>query len=512
MNKQREALRLIKTTNLSDRQIGRILGMSHNTVKKYRAISLEHDLEWERIKEMDDTEIESFLKSKRSRLQSKYQPDYVYVHQEMHKKHVTLQLLWEEYRLANPENAYSYSQFTYYYREYVGKLDRSMRQTHRAGECVFVDFAGRTVTYYDSDTGEEKTAQIFIGVLGCSNYTFVYAVPSQKLPHWIDAHNRMYQFFGGVPQIVVPDNLKSAVIKAGSDMVINRTYLEQSQYYGVVVMPARVRHPKDKSKAEGGVLLAYRWILVKLRNRKFFSIAEVNEAIADLLRQLNERPFKKLPGCRRSRFEELDKPMLSPLPGSLFEYAEWTAPNKIGPDYHMHVKGHYYSVPHALVGERVEARVSAKAVEILFSGKRITSHVRSDEIGGHSTLPEHQPKSHRIYAEQTPERFAQWAKEIGPAAESIINSQFSSAVHPVRGLKACTSLRRLAKDYGHEKFESACRRAEAIGSQTVKSIRSILQRGLSELSDDHIPTQISLPLHHNVRGSDYYATGGHGNA
>ena len=508
MNKATEVIRLILLTVLSNRTIGRTFGLSHNTVGRYREILLQNDLDWETIKEMNASDIESLLKSKRHRIESKSQPDFIYIHQEMQKKHVTLQLLWEEYRLTNPDNAYSYSQFTHYYRQYVGRLDRSMRQTHRAGEIVFVDFAGRTITYIDAETGEERKAQVFVGVLGCSNYTFVYAIPSQKVPDWIDAHNRMYQFFGGVPQVVVPDNLKSAVIKAGSEPILNRTYLEQSKYYGLVILPARVRHPKDKSKGEGGVLLASRWIMAKLRHHQFFSIEEINAAIAELLWQLNERPFKRLPGCRRSRFEELDKPMLSPLPCEPFEYAEWTSPNKTGPDYHMHVKGHYYSVPHALVGEHVEARVSAKVVEIMHQGKRIASHVRSGEVGGHTTLPEHQPKAHRFYAEQTPDRFIEWAKSIGTSAEAVIQSQFTNAVHPLKGIKACTSLKRLAKDYGQERFESACRRAEAIGSLTVKSIRSILQRGLSDLPDDNVPVQIRLPLHNNVRGADYYTQGG----
>jgi len=504
MNKQLEALRFIHTTTLSNRMIGRTLGMSHNTIKNYREKSF--GLDWEAIDNMSFSEIESLLKSKRARVESKAQPDYSYTHQEMQKKHVTLQLLWEEYRLAHPKRAYSYSQFTHYYRKYIGKLDRSMRQTHRAGEIVFVDFAGRTIPYKDAQTGEVHKAQIFVGVLGCSNYTFVCVVPSQATPHFIEAHNRMYQFFGGVPQIVVPDNLKAAVIKAGSEPILNRTYLEQSKYYGLVVLAARVRKPQDKSKAEGGVLLASRWIMAKLRHHQFFSVEEINAAILELLWLLNERPFKRLPGCRRSRFDELDKPMLSPLPGEPFEYAEWTAPSKIGPDYHMHVKGHYYSVPEALVGERTDARASARTIEIFHQGKRVASHLRSDEVGGHTTLPEHQPKAHRKYAEQTPERFSEWAKSIGVAAEAAVKFQFNGKPHPLLGIKACTSLKRLAKDYGQERFESACLRGQMIGSLTVKSIRSILQRGLCDLTD--IPVQVNLPFHENVRGSDYYMNGG----
>lgn len=508
MNKQREILRLITTTTLSNRMIGRILGVSHNTVKRYREILFGHNFDIENINKMTDSEIESLLKSKHSRIKVISQPDHSYTHREMQKKHVTLQLLWEEYRLANPYRAYSYSQFTHYYRQYVGKLDRSMRQTHRAGEIVFVDFAGRTIPYTNPETGEQYKAQVFVGVLGCSNYTFVCAVPSQATPYFIEAHNRMYQFFGGVPQVVVPDNLKAAVIKAGSEPILNRTYLEQSKYYGLVILAARVRKPQDKSKAEGGVLLASRWIMAKLRHHQFFSVEEINAAISELLWLLNERPFKRLPGCRRSRFEELDKPMLSPLPGTPFEYAQWTAPNKIGPDYHMHVKGHYYSVPEALVGETVEARLSTNTVEIFSNGKRVASHVRSTDVGGHTTLPEHQPKAHRKYAEQTPERLLKWGKSIGRAASAVVKFQFDSRPHPVLGIKACSSLKRLARDYGNERFETACCRAQRIGSLTVKSVRSILQRGLTSLSEENAPIQVNLPFHENVRGSSYFVDGG----
>lgn len=506
MHKLRETMRLMSTTNFSNRKIAELVGLSHTSINKHRKTYLKNSLQWHEIESMGNYEIERLLKSKRTRVVSKYMPDWDYIHKEMQMKHVTLQLLWEDYRLQNTVSAYGYSQFAHYYKKYIGALDRSMRQTHRAGEIVFVDFAGRTIPYTDPKTGEQCKAQVFVGVMGCSNYTYVCAVPSQKINDWIDAHNRMYQFFGGVPKIVVPDNLKSAVIKTGSEPVLNRTYLEQSKYYGLVVLPARVRRPQDKSKAEGGVLLASRWIMAKLRHRQFFSIEEINAAIFELLWLLNERPFKKLPGCRRSRFEELDKLLLSPLPGEPFEYAEWTAPNKIGPDYHMHVKGHYYSVPEALVGERVDARASARTIEIFHQGKRVASHLRSDEIGGHTTKPEHQPKAHRKYAEQTPERFIEWARSIGEAAESAVRFQFDGKPHPLLGLKACTSLKRLAKDYGQERFESACQRGQMIGSLTVKSIRSILQRGLCELTD--IPVQVNLPFHENVRGSDYYMQGG----
>jgi len=508
MNKMKEVIRLILTTNMSNRMIAKVLKMSPNTSNRYRKLLSKKKMKWEDVENFDDTQIENLVRSKIYRISNRVMPDWVYIHQEMQHRHVTLYLLWEDYRIANLENAYSYSQFTRYYRLYLNKLDITMRQTHRAGETVFVDFAGRTVPYFDKENDELKHAQIFVGVLGCSNYTFVYAVSSQSTSDWVEAHNHMYQFFGGVPEIVVPDNLKAAVIKHAHDPILNRTYLEQAKHYGIAIIPARVRRPQDKSKAEIGVLLASRWILAKLRHRQFFSIAELNQAIAELLWQLNERPFKRLPGCRRERFELLDKPKLRILPSYIFEYAEWTSARKVSRDYHIEIKGHYYSVPYQLVGNRVEGRVTSNVVEFFHRGKRIASHSRSDTIGEHTTVTEHQPKSHQFYANQTPEKLLIWAKTCGPYAAAAVQNQFDIRPHTLLGVRSSVELQRLAKNYGNEQFERACRRAEKIGSLTVKSIRSILQSRLTELNDDEMPIQINLPLHGNVRGSSYYSTGG----
>lgn len=508
MNKFREALRLILTTTMSSRAIGRYIGLSHNTVHRYRVLAFVAGVDWVQVQQMDDTEVEALLSSKRERVQYKQMPDWAEIHREMQLPDVTLQLLWEDYRLANPGQAYSYSQFTYYYRDYEKKLDLVMRQTHRAGECAYVDFAGRTVPYTELSTGMERQAQVFVGVLGCSSNTFAYAVQSQSVSNWILAHNQMFLYYGGAPQIVVPDNLKAAVICSGAAPKLNRTYLELARHYGVVIVPARVRHPRDKAKAEVGVLLVSRWILAKLRKRKFFSLEEINAAITELLKELNERPFKKLPGCRRSRFEELDKPLLKPLPEKVFEYAEWVAPRKVGPDYHVPVFDHYYSVPCSLVGNKVEARVTATVVELFCRSRRVASHPKSLEVGGHTTSPSHQPKSHRHYANQTPEKLIEWAHSIGEAAVSAFEFQFEVGPHAQVGIRACATLKRLAKDYGHERFEAACERGLQIGSLTTKSIRSILQRGLDSPSSERAPVQVNLPLHDNVRGPGYYSTGG----
>jgi len=504
MNKQREAVRQIEL-GLSNREVSRSTGYSHTTINKYRKKLKQSIVTWEVIQKMSDHDLVKLLSNKRKKLLAKRVPDWVYIHKELQKKYMTRQLLWEEYCVSDPETAYSYSWFTHTYDEFRKKLDLSMRMIHKAGEKIFVDYAGTTIPYTERDTGKEYQAQVFVGVLGCSNHTFACAVRSQKIRDWIEAHNRMFKYFGGATQLLIPDNLKSAVIKAGSIPVLNRSYQELANHYGTIIIPARVRKPQDKSKAEIGVQVVSRWIIARLRKRQFFSLEEINKAIADLLIMLNERPFKKLPGNRQERFEKLDKPLLIPLPETPYEYAEWGAPQKVGNDYHICVQGHYYSVPYALVGERVEVRVSAHIVEVLFSGRRVTSHERSDQIGEHTTKKDHQPKSHRYFAEQTPKKLKAWAKAIGPASLAIVKFQFARYPHDVIGLKACSSLKRLASSYGDVEFEAACRRAEQIGSLTVKSVRSILQHGLTDLNDRNTPQQMSLPLHHNLRGPEYYA-------
>lgn len=504
VEQMRDSLHFSFNTDHSYRYASKFIGMSHNTAKKYHVTMLMANYNYEDIEKMSDAELVSILQGKKGCMASLQMPNWAEIHKAMQQKHMTLQLKWEEYAIENPGNAYSYSQFTHYYRQYVNNLDLTMRQPHFAGEKAFVDFAGSTVPYKDLETGEEREAQVFIGVLGCSNYTFAYAVRTQTVPDWLDAHDKMYQFYGGVPQIVVPDNLKAAVIRAGSESVLNPSYLDQSRHYGVVVVPTRTAAPQDKAKAESGVQFFSRWGITILRRRQFFSIAEINAAIVELLIRINQRPFKQLPGCRRSRFEELDKPLLRPLPATAYEFAEFVPPRKLGPDYHLMVDKHYYSVPHELVGQQIKTRFSKHIVEFFYSGKRVASHIRSYVEGGTTTIPAHQPKAHRAYSDLTPEKLQAWAKLIGPACQAAVQYQFDSRPHAALGLKACSSLKKLAKDYGHERFEAACHRAELIGSLTVKSIRSILQRRLSELPEEELPIQMNLPLHENVRGGAYY--------
>lgn len=434
-------------------------------------------------------------------------PDFAAIHQELKRKGVTLQLLWQEYREGNEGlRTYAYSQFCERYRRFAKTLKRSMRQTHYAGEKLFVDYAGQTVPITDALTGEIVPAQIFVAVLGCSNYTYAEATLSQQLPDWLASHVRTFAFMGGTPAVVVPDNLKSGVDKACRyEPEINKSYEELAAHYGVAVIPARPYHPKDKAKAEVAVQIVERWILAVLRRRTFFSLAELNDAISALLTQLNTKPFKKLPGSRLSAFETLDQPALRALPAQGYEYAQWKKA-RANIDYHVEYEGHYYSVPHTLVGQVVDLRVTARTVECLHNNQRVASHVHSLRRGTHTTVDEHMPKSHQAHMQWTPGKLLNWAIGIGPATKDIVQHQLTNKPHPEMGYRSCLGLLSLARKYGNDRLEAACRRAVAIGSLTRKSVLSILEARLDQLPHADAPgcSASLFPDHANVRGPKYF--------
>lgn len=490
----------------SNRRLADKHGCSHNTIKRYRNIIEETGFTLNDLDAADDDQINAVVHRTRGRDECKRLPDFEYIDVEMAKRHQTLIELWVDYRQADPASAYSYSNFTATVRGFREKLDYSMRLPHPAGQKLFVDFAGMTVPY-KADRGVEL-AQIFVAVLGCSNFTFVLAVPDQSLRSWVTCHNKMFEFFGGVPEVVVPDNLKAAVTKTGPHVVLNKTYEDLGRHYAVEICPARPYKPQDKAKAENGVRLISRWILVKLRRRTFFSIEEINEAIQELLRQFNNRPFKNLPGCREERFEKLERPLLQPLPTTPYEFARWLEVPKIDRDYHAIVDKHAYSVPCHLIGERVEARVTDRVVEIFFKGKRIAAHQRSDEDGGFTTDDAHRPPKHRFFASHNREHYTAFAERLGSAAQAVVEAQFAEGKsHSTSALRACKNLVDLSRDFGDERFEAACKRAVGLQSLTVKSVRSILESRLDQMDQDDYPAQEELPFHSNVRGSDYFSSG-----
>jgi transposase len=505
MRKLREVLRLKFETDLSNRRIARSCGVSRPSVAEYLQRFQEAGLSWPQAAELDDATLEGKLYPPTPVLPAAERtvPDWAHVHRELRRKGVTLTLLWHEYKAAHPEG-FQYSWFCDQYRAWAGKLDVVMRLEHRAGEKLFVDYAGQTVEVVDPRTGEIREAQVFVAVLGASNYTYAEATWTQQLPDWIDAHVRAFEFLGAVPELIVPDNLRSGITKAHRyEPDVNPTYADLAHHYGVAVLPARARRPRDKAKAEAGVLLVERWILAVLRHRTFFSLGELNREIARLLERLNARPFKKLPGSRRELFEQLDRPALRPLPAQPYEFAEWKKV-RVNIDYHVEVDGHYYSVPYALVRKKLEARFSARTVECFLKGQRVASHPRSYLKGHHTTVAEHMPESHRQYAEWTPERLIGWAEKTGPATASVVRTILQRRTHPQQGFRACLGILRLGKGFGDERLEAACRRALKLNACSYKSIDSILRQGLDRKA---LPEQQELELsleHDNIRGSDYY--------
>lgn len=505
MRKITEVLRLKWSAGLGHRAIARSCGVAKSTVDEYVQRAAAAGLGWPLPPDLDDVALERLLYPPTVTPElSRPLPDWSVVHQELSRRDVTLSLLWQEYREQH-HAGYQYSQFCRLYHAYAKTIDLSMRQPHRAGEKMFVDYAGRTQEVIDRGTGEVREAQIFIAVLGASNFTYAEATWTQTLPDWIGSHVRAFAFFGGVPRIVVPDNLKSGVSKTCRyEPELNPTYRDMAEHYGVAVIPARVRKPKDKAKVEVAVQIVERWILAALRNRKFFSLAELNAAIRELLEKLNNRPFKKLPGSRMSRFLEIDKPALRPLPASSYQFAQWKKA-RVAPDYHIELFGHYYSVPYPLIGKELDVRATDATVECFHKSKRVASHARSYRKGGYTTVPEHMPRSHREHAAWTPERMIRWAAKTGPATAELISTILERRRHPEQGFRTCRGILALAKRFDQSRIEAACKRALVIGGLSFTSVKSILETGLDQKPLPQAAAPI-VPSHENIRGGEYYTS------
>ncbi|WP_201241734.1 IS21 family transposase [Halorhodospira halophila] len=504
MKKIVEVLRLKHEAKLSHAQIARACGLSKGAVSKYVSLAQAKGLSWPLPEGTDQRRLEALLYPAQRPPERFAEPDYFQIHQQLKRKGVTLQLLWSEYAAVHDERAYRYSQYCHRYRRWRARQRRSMHQLHRAGEKAFIDYCGTTVEVIDPDTGELHRAQIFVGVLGASSYTFAEATWSQSLADWIGSNQRMLRFFGGVPALLVPDNLKAAVTRANRyTPQVNDTYAEMAAHYHSAVLPARPYKPKDKAKAEAAVQLVERWILARLRHQRFFSLAQLNQAISALLVDLNERPFQGRTESRRDLFEAIDRPALKPLPADAYEFAEWHKA-KPGIDYHVAFEGRLYSVPHALVGQTLELRVTATAVEILHKGQRVAVHARRGK-GRYATITEHMPKSHQAHREWSPGRFQRWAAAIGPATAALVRFQLQDRPHPEHGYRACLGLLNLARRYSQPRLEAACARALALGAPRYKSVASMLKQGLDQqpLPDDS-EAQDELPVHTNVRGAGYY--------
>lgn len=504
MRKVKEVLRLQGECGLSHRQIAKSCGIARPTVADYLRRARAAGVSWPLPDGLDEGTLERLLFPPSSRsAKARPLPDWSEIHRELKRPGVTLALLWQEHKVVFPEG-HQYSAFCQHYRAWQRQLDLVMRQIHRAGEKLFIDYAGQSVPIVERSSGQCHPAQIFVAVLGASNYTYAEATWTQSLPDWIGSHVRTFAYLGGVPELLVPDNLKSGVTAAHRyEPDLNPTYQDMATHYGVAVIPARVRKPRDKAKVEQGVLLVQRWVLARLRNRVFFSLAELNAALCVLVDDLNRRPFKKFSGCRQALFEHLERSLLKPLPVEPYTYAEWQKA-RVHIDYHVEVGGHYYSVPYQLVQRQLEVRLTAHTVELLHKGQRVASHVRSYQQGHHTTVPEHMPKAHQAYAYWTPPRLIQWASENGPATAHVVATILASRPHAQQGFRSCLGILRLGKTYGQERLEAACRRAQAIQACSYKSLVAILKHKLDQTPLPTASSSTPVLAHPHIRGAHYY--------
>ncbi len=508
MRQIRQTLQLHYHAGLSYAEVGRALGVAKSTVGKLVSKARAAGVDWTTAQALSDAELEARLyRPPVPRTAVRLEPDFPLIHQELKRPGVTLMLLWEEYQRGHAAAslpAYKYTSFCVKYREWAARLKRSMRQTHVAGERLFVDYAGQTVPIVDAGSGEITRAQVFVAVLGASNYTYACATATQSTRDWIGAIIGALEFVGGVPQLIVPDQTRALIARPERyEPTTGRLVEELCSHYGTVVLPARQGHPRDKPKVEVGVLIVERWILARLRHRTFFSLDELNAAVAELLRWLNRRPFKKLPGCRASAFADLDQPVLRPLPATRMTIARFKSA-RVNIDYHVEVDGHYYSVPHRLVGTKVELRLTERTVEAFVGQQRVACHAASRRRGAHTTDPAHMPASHLAHLQWTPQKLISWGEQIGPACGAVVRWQMAHRPHPEQGYRACLGLKRLARERGRDRLEAACARALAIGSPTYRSILSILDRGLDRHPLPSAPAPTTMPEHANVRGPAYY--------
>lgn len=515
MRKVVEALRLRFEQRLSQREIAQSLGLSQGSVNNYLTRFAASGLPWPLPADIGDAALEArlFTAPAAPPAAARPLPDWPTVQQELQKhKGVTLQLLWLEYKTQHPDDGYQYTQFCRLYHAWAATLDPVLRQVHVAGEKVFVDYAGPTMPVIDRDTGEERAAQIFVGALAASHLIYCEATWTQTLPDWIGAHVRMLEYFGGVPALIVPDNAAALVRHpCYYEPEINATYADFAAHYRTAILPTRVAAPRDKAKAETAVQIVERELLAPLRHDRFFSLGDLNGALGVRREGVNDRPFQKLAGSRRSVFEAAERAALRALPAARYELAVWRHA-KVNIDYHISVESHFYSVPYGLVGATVDVRLTATMVEILTEGKRVAAHARSSLRGRATTDSSHRPKAHQRHLEWSPSRLVRWGESVGPATGGVVAAILARLPHPEQGYRACLGLLSLERKYDRRRVEAACARALATGAVSYRSVKSMLATGVDQLSltdtgglADEPPSAVRLPpMHVHIRGPAYY--------
>lgn len=507
MRKTKEVLRLRFELGLGLRQIARSCSLGLSTVHDYLRRASSAGITWPLPEGWDEQKLEEAMFASpqpRPADANKPLPDFTAIHQQkQNHRHVTTQLLWEEYVQANPDG-YGYSRFCELYQRWRGKLDVVLRQEHKAGEKMFVDWAGSTIPLRHPQGGQPQAAHLFVAVLGASSYTYAEATIDEQLPNWIAAHVRAFEFYNGVPALIVPDNTKTGVSRACRyDPDLNPTYQEMAMHYGAGVLPARPYKPRDKAKVESGVQLVERWVIAALRHHSFFALADINAQIRGLLERLNNKPFRKREGSRASMFAAVDRPALKPLPLERFDLSQWSRA-KVNIDYHIAFDSNFYSVPYNLVHEVVEVRSTPTTVEILHKGQRVASHLRSRGHGQAVTNAEHRPKSHQAHLEWTPSRLVNWARTIGVNTALLCERILAEKPHPEMGYRACLGLMRLAKEYSPERMEAAAQRALLTGACRYQNVKSILKNSLDGIPVTESDSAKPVPHHAYIRGSEYF--------
>ena len=506
MRKIRDVLRMKLEAGMSERAISRSLSLSNGAVNGYLKRARAAALGWPLPGDLDDAALEQLLFPPAPTVEGPARPipNWPSVEKELRRRGVVLALLWEEYRAIHPDG-FGYSWFCERYAAFKKRMRPTMRQTYVAGEKVFVDFAGDTIDIVDPVTGEVRPMKIFVAVMGASNHVFVEARSSETIADWIGAHVDLFAFLGGVPKFIVCDNLKAAVTNPDRyEPGLNRSYLELADHYGATILPARPYKPRDKAKAEQSVLLVERWVLARLRDSRFFSLAALNAAIGELVRDINARPMKGFNASRAELFATLDKPVLKSLPDAPYAFAVWKR-CRVAPDYHVEIDGHWYSAPFRLIRELVDVRVADKTVEIFLKGQRVASHMRAPNRRGHTTLPEHMPSAHRRHASWTPSRLVAYGEKVGPSVAALFEAVMTARPHPEQGFRTCLGILALTRTYDNARVDAACRRGLSIKARSVASIRSILKNGLERAFLDQTEDADREPVRHgNIRGGGYY--------
>lgn len=505
MRQIKEILRLHYLLGLNQSEISRSVGVSRATVQDYLRRAEANRFDKSKIESSSEEELLLVLKKEQRRGNDKPEPNHTYIQQELCKRGVTLALLWQEYIQEFP-HGHSYSGFCIYYGRWKKSQRLSMRQNHKAGEKLFVDFSGQRVPIYNRETNlVSYQAEIFVSVLGASNYTYIEAVETQSLEHWLGVHSRAFSYYGGVPEVVVPDNLKSGVKKAYFyDPEINPSYCDFAEHYAIAIIPARVKKPKDKSKVEVGVQVIERWILAAVRNRRFYSIPELNAALRPFLEKVNNKLMKSYGCSRKELFEKIEKKALKPLPQQAYQFFN-TKLARVNIDYHVELDKHYYSVPYQLIGQEVEIRIREQTIEVIHSGKRVAMHLRSNEKYKHTTDKSHMPVCHQSMLEWTPSRFISWGAKIGSETKTQVEKLLNSKLHPEQSYRACLGLLRLSKKVGDTRLEAACKRANHLSIVSMRRVKSILDAGMDKLPLFENNTQeIERIIHTNIRGRNYY--------